>query len=66
MEKGIMCPSQTLVDNNRAKFMNCQDFLTRYGIFKQFLLNEMMWTAGIQMKWVCDHRSESQFKQLRK
>ena len=26
---------------------------------------EMMWTAGIQMKWVCDHRSESQFKQLR-
>ena len=26
----------------------------------------MMWTAGIQMKWVCDHRSESQFKQLRK
>ena len=25
-----------------------------------------MWTAGIQMKWVCDHRSESQFKQLRK
>ena len=22
--------------------------------------NEMMWTAGIQMKWVCDHRSESQ------
>lgn len=34
-----MCPSQTLVDNNRAKFMNCQDFLTRYGIFKQFLLN---------------------------
>ena len=25
--------------------------------------NEMMWTAGIQMKWVCDHRSESQFKQ---
>ena len=27
--------------------------------------NEMMWTAGIQMKWVCDHRSESQFKQLR-
>ena len=28
--------------------------------------NEMMWTAGIQMKWVCDHRSESQFKQLRK
>lgn len=39
MEKGIMCPSQTLVDNNRAKFMNCQDFLTRYGIFKQFLLN---------------------------
>ena len=26
--------------------------------------NEMMWTAGIQMKWVCDHRSESQFKQL--
>ena len=30
------------------------------------LLNEMMWTAGIQMKCVCDHRSESQFKQLRK
>ena len=29
-------------------------------------LNEMIWTAGIQMKWVCDHRSESQFKQLRK
>ena len=29
-------------------------------------LYEMMWTAGIQMKWVCDHRSESQFKQLRK
>ena len=29
-------------------------------------LNEMKWTAGIQMKWVCDHRSESQFKQLRK
>ena len=28
--------------------------------------NEMMWTAGIQMKWVCDHRSESQLKQLRK
>ena len=28
--------------------------------------NEMMWTAGIQMKWICDHRSESQFKQLRK
>ena len=28
--------------------------------------DEMMWTAGIQMKWVCDHRSESQFKQLRK
>ena len=26
--------------------------------------NEMMWTAGIQMKWMCDHRSESQFKQL--
>ena len=25
--------------------------------------NEMMWTAGIQMKWVCDHRSESQFEQ---
>ena len=24
----------------------------------------MMWTAGIQMKWICDHRSESQFKQL--
>ena len=24
-------------------------------------LNEMMWTAGIQMKWICDHRSESQF-----
>ena len=24
-----------------------------------------MWTAGIQMKWICDHRSESQFKQLR-
>ena len=23
-----------------------------------------MWTAGIQMKWVCDHRSESQFKQF--
>ena len=41
-------------------------------IFKQYeqtvlyILNEMMWTAGIQMKWVCDHRSESQFKQLRK
>ena len=29
-------------------------------------LNEMMWTAGIQMKWLCDHRSESQFKQLQK
>ena len=29
-------------------------------------LNEMMWTAGIQMKWVCDYRSESQFKKLRK
>ena len=28
--------------------------------------NEMILTAGIQMKWVCDHRSESQFKQLRK
>ena len=27
--------------------------------------NEMMWTAGIQMKWICDHRSESQFKELR-
>ena len=27
--------------------------------------NEMMWTAGIQMKWICDHRSESQFMQLR-
>ena len=27
--------------------------------------NEMMWTAGIQLKWICDHRSESQFKQLR-
>ena len=27
--------------------------------------NEMMWTAGIQMKWISDHRSESQFKQLR-
>ena len=27
--------------------------------------NEMMWTAGIQMKWICDNRSESQFKQLR-
>ena len=27
---------------------------------------EMMWTAEIQMKWVCGHRSESQFKQLRK
>ena len=27
--------------------------------------NEMMWTAGIQMKWVCDHRNESQFKELR-
>ena len=26
----------------------------------------MMWTAGIQMNWVCDHRSERQFKQLRK
>ena len=26
--------------------------------------NEMMWTAGIQMNWVCDHRSESQLKQL--
>ena len=25
----------------------------------------MMCTAGIQMKWVCDHLSESQFKQLR-
>ena len=24
-------------------------------------MNEMLWTAGIQMKWVCDHRSESQF-----
>ena len=24
-----------------------------------------MWTAGIQMKWICDHHSESQFKQLR-
>ena len=23
--------------------------------------NEMMWTAGIQMKWVCDHRSESRW-----
>ena len=23
--------------------------------------NEMMWTAGIQMKWVCDHRSQSQW-----
>ena len=21
--------------------------------------NEMTWTAGIQMKWICDHRSES-------
>ena len=29
-------------------------------------LNKMMWTARIQMKWVCDHRSESQFKQFRK
>ena len=28
--------------------------------------NEMMWTAEIQMKWVRDHSSESQFKQLRK
>ena len=28
--------------------------------------NEIMWTAGIQMNWVRDHRSESQFKQLRK
>ena len=28
--------------------------------------NAMMWTAGIQMNWVCDHRSESQFKPLRK
>ena len=28
--------------------------------------NAMMWTAGIQMNWVCDHRRESQFKQLRK
>ena len=27
--------------------------------------NEMMWTAVIQMKWICDHRSESQSKQLR-
>ena len=27
--------------------------------------NEMMWTTGIQMKWIRDHRSESQFKQLR-
>ena len=26
--------------------------------------NEMMWTAGIQMKWICDHRSELQSKQL--
>ena len=34
--------------------------------FSWLALNEMMWTAGIQMKWVCDHRSESQFKQLRK
>ena len=25
--------------------------------------NEMMRTAGIQMKWVCDHRRELQFKQ---
>ena len=25
----------------------------------------MMWTAGIQVKWICDHRGESQFKQLR-
>ena len=29
-------------------------------------LNEMMRTAGTQMKRACDHRSESQFKQLRK
>ena len=36
------------------------------GTNKVFSQNEMMWTAGIQMKWVCDHRSESQFKQLRK
>ena len=31
--------------------------------------NTMKWCelhAGIQMNWVCDHRSESQFKQLRK
>ena len=28
--------------------------------------NEMMWTAIIQLKWVCDHRSESQFNQMRK
>ena len=29
--------------------------------------NEIMWTAGIQMKWVCDHRSECsfQFRNLR-
>ena len=27
--------------------------------------DEIMWTVGIQMKWLCDHRSESQFKQLR-
>ena len=28
--------------------------------------NEMMWTAGIQMKWVCDHHSESQLSNCEK
>ena len=47
-----------------------RDKLRNYDLLSCYLtlilLNEMMWTAGIQMKWVCDHRSESQFKQLRK
>ena len=32
--------------------------------FFQLIGDEMMLTAVIQMKGVCDHRSESQFKQL--
>ena len=27
--------------------------------------NEIIWTAEMRKKWICDHRSESQFKQLR-
>ena len=50
----------SLLSNSGLKIGNLTNFI------KLFSLNEMMWTAGIQMKWVRDHRSESQFKQLRK